>query len=124
MSKLFSLFYNHLFFNKIYVNWAYRFDDNLNILFDKFEILAYNLHKGLLKHSLFDGVKKIIPIFIQTEGIFDNLYGFTYAKTTQKQMKCPRCGRVHLVSKILNSGEIIIGISAAVNHVRRSNATR
>ena len=60
-----------------YVNWTHRFDYNLNILFDKFEILAYNLDKGLLKHSLFDGVKKIIPIFIQTEGIFDNQYGFS-----------------------------------------------
>jgi len=44
--------------------------------------------------------------------------GFTYAKTTQKQKKCPRCGRIHLLSNILNSGKIINGISAAVNHVK------
>ncbi len=44
--------------------------------------------------------------------------GFTYAKTTQKHKKCPRCGRVHLVSKILGSGEIINGISAAVDRVK------
>ena len=44
--------------------------------------------------------------------------GFTYAKTTQKRKKCPRCGRIHLLSRILDSGEIINGISAAVNHVK------
>jgi len=44
--------------------------------------------------------------------------GFSYVKTTQKRKKCPRCGRVHLVSNILDSGEIINGISAAVNHVK------
>ena len=44
--------------------------------------------------------------------------GFTYAKTTQKQKRCPRCGRVHTVSKILDSGEIINGISAAVDRVK------
>jgi len=44
--------------------------------------------------------------------------GFTYVKTTQKRKKCPRCGRLHLVSNILGSGEIINGISAAVNHVK------
>ena len=44
--------------------------------------------------------------------------GFTYAKTTQKQKKCPRCGRVHLISKIVGCGEIINGISAAVDLVK------
>jgi len=44
--------------------------------------------------------------------------GFTYVKTSQKRNKCPRCGRLHLVSNILGKGEIINGISAAVNHVK------
>ena len=44
--------------------------------------------------------------------------GFTYVKNTQKKKKCPRCGRVHVVSNISNRGEIINGISAAVDRVK------
>ena len=42
---------------------------------------------------------------------------FMYVKTTQKGKKCLRCGRTHVVSKIIDSGEIVYGMSAAVAEV-------
>ncbi|MHA2220106.1 MAG: DUF1922 domain-containing protein, partial [Candidatus Hodarchaeales archaeon] len=32
---------------------------------------------------------------------------FLYAKTTQKTRKCLRCGRMHKIEKIIDSGEIV-----------------
>lgn len=43
---------------------------------------------------------------------------FMYVKTTQKGKKCLRCGRNHTVSKILDSGEIVNGMTAAVEDVK------
>ena len=44
---------------------------------------------------------------------------YLYVKTTQKGKKCLRCGRNHTVSKILNSGEIVNGMTAAVETVKK-----
>ncbi len=44
---------------------------------------------------------------------------FSYVKTVQKTKKCLRCGRTHKVKDILNSGEEAIGMTEAVNAVKR-----
>lgn len=44
---------------------------------------------------------------------------YTYTKTTRKTKKCARCGRSHVVSRILNIGEIVNGISTAVELVKK-----
>ncbi|HEC40319.1 hypothetical protein LCGC14_1173030 [marine sediment metagenome] len=44
---------------------------------------------------------------------------FTYVKTTQKGKKCLRCGRQHKVESILNSGEIVNGMTKAVDGVKQ-----
>jgi hypothetical protein len=44
---------------------------------------------------------------------------YLYVKTTQKWKKCLRCGRNHVVSNILNSGEIVNGMTAAVEIVKK-----
>ncbi len=41
-----------------------------------------------------------------------------YVKTTQKSKKCLRCGRQHKVSSIINSGEIVKGVTKAVEMVK------
>jgi len=43
---------------------------------------------------------------------------YLYVKTTQKTKKCLRCGRQHKVSSIINSGEIVRGITKAVEMVQ------
>ncbi len=43
---------------------------------------------------------------------------FSYVKTTQKTKKCLRCGRTHQVSS-LNEGEIVYGMTAAVDTVKK-----
>ena len=43
---------------------------------------------------------------------------FTYTKTTQKLKKCVRCGRTHIVANIEEQGEIVYGISKAVELVK------
>ncbi|NVM43834.1 MAG: DUF1922 domain-containing protein [Candidatus Lokiarchaeota archaeon] len=44
---------------------------------------------------------------------------FLYVKTTQKTKKCLRCGRSHQVKTVLNKGEIVRGMTLAVNTVKR-----
>ncbi len=44
---------------------------------------------------------------------------YTYVKNTQKTKRCVRCGHSHTVTKILESGEIVKGISIAVQTVKR-----
>ena len=44
---------------------------------------------------------------------------FSYVKTVQKTKKCLRCGRTHQVRDILNEGEEVIGMTEAVNAVKR-----
>lgn len=44
---------------------------------------------------------------------------YIYAKITQKSKKCVRCGYTHKVSKIIDRGEIIKGISNAVELVKK-----
>jgi len=44
---------------------------------------------------------------------------FSYVKTTQKTKKCLRCGRTHQVQRILNDGEVVCGMTEAVNSVKR-----
>ena len=43
---------------------------------------------------------------------------FAYVKTTQKTKKCLRCGRTHQVSS-LSEGEIVYGMTAAVDTVKK-----
>ena len=44
---------------------------------------------------------------------------YSYVKTTQKTKKCLRCGHTHQVKDILSLGEIIYGMTEAVNTVKR-----
>jgi hypothetical protein len=44
---------------------------------------------------------------------------YSYVKTVQKTKKCLRCGRTHQVKDILNLGEIVSGMTEAVNTVKR-----
>jgi len=44
---------------------------------------------------------------------------YSYVKTTQKTKKCLRCGRTHQVKDILSLGEIVHGMSAAVDAVKQ-----
>jgi hypothetical protein len=43
---------------------------------------------------------------------------YSYVKTTQKTKKCLRCGRTHQVKKILNKGQIVEGITSAMNKLK------
>lgn len=43
---------------------------------------------------------------------------YLYAKTTQKGKKCLRCGRHHRISSIIDSGEIVYGMTSAVEKVK------
>ncbi len=45
--------------------------------------------------------------------------GFSYVKTVQKTRKCLRCGRKHQVRDILKNGEVVSGMTEAVNLVKR-----
>ncbi len=44
---------------------------------------------------------------------------YSYVKTTQKTKKCLRCDRTHQVKDILSLGEIVYGMTEAVNTVKR-----
>ena len=46
---------------------------------------------------------------------------YAYVKTTQKTKKCLRCGRTHQVSS-LSEGEIVYGMTAAVDTVKKKQA--
>lgn len=43
---------------------------------------------------------------------------YSYVKTTQKTKKCLRCNRNHQVLNILGRGEIVKGMTAALNRVK------
>jgi len=45
--------------------------------------------------------------------------GFSYVKIVQKTKKCLRCGRKHEVQDILKKGEVVSGMTEAVNTVKR-----
>lgn len=44
---------------------------------------------------------------------------YSYVKTTQKTKKCLRCGRTHQVKDILGLGEIVYGMTVAVDTVKQ-----
>ena len=44
---------------------------------------------------------------------------FSYVKISQKSKKCLRCGRTHLVENILHEGELVSGMTAAVDTVKK-----
>ena len=44
---------------------------------------------------------------------------YSYVKTTQKTKKCLRCGRTHQVKDILGFGEVVYGMTAAVETVKQ-----
>ena len=44
---------------------------------------------------------------------------YLYVKTTQKRKKCLRCGHTQSISTIINNGEIVNGMTAAVDLVKR-----
>ena len=43
---------------------------------------------------------------------------FMYVKTIKKKKKCLRCGRSHTVENVHNTGEVVKGMTEAVNHVK------
>jgi len=51
---------------------------------------------------------------------------FSYVKTTQKTKKCLRCRRVYQVKDLLSQGEVVYGMTQAVNGVkeRQNKITR
>jgi len=42
---------------------------------------------------------------------------FSYVKITQKTKKCLRCGRIHQVRNLISNGDIVQGMTSAVNKV-------
>jgi hypothetical protein len=44
---------------------------------------------------------------------------YTYAKLTQKGKRCLRCGRSHQIKKMKNTGEVVSGMSKAVETVKQ-----
>lgn len=44
---------------------------------------------------------------------------YSYVKITQKTKKCLRCGRTHQVNDILKYGDVVSGMTEAVNTVKR-----
>ena len=44
---------------------------------------------------------------------------YSYVKTTQKTKKCLRCGRTHQVKDLLGLGEVVYGMTAAVETVKQ-----
>ena len=48
-----------------------------------------------------------------------NCHEYSYVKTTQKTKKCLRCGKNHIVLRIMNTGFIVKGMSKAVECVKR-----
>ena len=44
---------------------------------------------------------------------------YSYVKATQKTKKCLRCGRNHRVQDILKDGEVVYGMTKALNTVKR-----
>ncbi len=44
---------------------------------------------------------------------------YMYVKAIKKNKKCLRCGRSHTVSRVKESGEIVLGMTAAVDHVKQ-----
>ena len=47
---------------------------------------------------------------------------FMYAKTTQQNKRCLRCGRYHKMTTIVGSGELVNGMAEAVNRVKQRQA--
>ena len=47
---------------------------------------------------------------------------YSYVKTTQKTKKCLRCGRTHQVKKVLGLGEVVYGMTAAVEAVKQKQS--
>ena len=45
-----------------------------------------------------------------------------YVKTTQKTRKCLRCGRQHKVVNIITTGEIVEGMTEALNRVKQKQS--
>ncbi len=47
---------------------------------------------------------------------------YIYVKTTQKTRKCLRCGQQHKVVNVVDTGEIVNGMTEAVNRVKQRQA--
>ncbi len=47
---------------------------------------------------------------------------FMYVKTTQKTRKCLRCGRQHKVVNVVTAGEIVEGMTEALNRVKQKQS--
>lgn len=60
-----------------YFAWAKKFKSIFELLKKKIENLAYNLEKGNISHPFFVGVDNLIPIVLQTEGVFLRSCTFT-----------------------------------------------
>ncbi|MFX0005441.1 MAG: hypothetical protein ACFFA7_06240 [Promethearchaeota archaeon] len=49
----------------------------------------------------------------------EKCHQYTYVKRTQKSKRCVRCGYTHIINKIKHQGEIVNGISKAVELVKQ-----
>ncbi|MEE9377779.1 MAG: hypothetical protein V3V33_07050 [Candidatus Lokiarchaeia archaeon] len=85
-----------------YVNWTSRFYNVLNDLYEKYDIITFNIEKGILKDPIFDGVEEIIPMIIQTEGIFDNLYGYTTHKFIKALERLEQHKKAGTINELFN----------------------
>ena len=47
---------------------------------------------------------------------------YSYVKTTQKTKKCLRCGRTHQVKDVISLGEVIHGMTAALDVVKQKQS--
>jgi len=63
-----------------YISWTRNFKEILDVHNKKIENLVYNIEKSSIEHTLFEDIVKYIPIIIQTEGIFHEIYGYTTNK--------------------------------------------
>ena len=59
-----------------YIKWTSNYDIVMDIVDDKYQNLSYNIGNDLIKHPLLNGIKDIIPMVVQTEGIFENTFIF------------------------------------------------
>ncbi|KKM21110.1 hypothetical protein LCGC14_1638760 [marine sediment metagenome] len=60
-----------------YIKWTSNYDNVMDIINDKYKNLLFNIKNELIKHPLLNGIKNIIPMVVQTEGIFENTFIFT-----------------------------------------------
>ena len=58
-----------------YIKWLDKFGFNIQLLINKGDILLHNIANRTLNHPYLQGLKKYVPIIIQTEGIISKFLG-------------------------------------------------